>query len=58
MLVLHGELDGVIPVAMGKRVHAAANEPKSLELFPEGHHSDLFDYGAWEKARAFLAGLR
>ncbi len=57
VLVLHGELDEVIPVAMGKSVYAAANEPKKLELFPEGHHSDLFDYGAWEKAWAFLSGL-
>jgi fermentation-respiration switch protein FrsA (DUF1100 family) len=58
VLVLHGQLDAVIPVAMGKRVHDAANEPKSLELFPEGHHSDLFDHGAWEKARKFVSELR
>ncbi len=38
VLVLHGEQDGVIPVAMGKRVHAAANEPKRLELFAQGEH--------------------
>ena len=58
VLVLHGEQDGVIPVEMGKRVHAAANEPKALELFPAGAHSDLFDHGAWEKVRAFLSGLK
>ena len=56
-LVLHGEQDEVIPVAMGKRVYAAANEPKKLELFAEGHHSDLFDHGAWERVRAFLDAL-
>ena len=57
LLVLHGEQDEVIPVAMGRSVYAAANEPKKLELFAEGHHSDLFDYGAWERVRAFLSGL-
>jgi fermentation-respiration switch protein FrsA (DUF1100 family) len=57
VLVLHGELDGVIPVAMGKRVFAAANEPKRLELFANGEHSDLFDHGAWEKVMAFLKDI-
>ncbi|MFQ5625260.1 MAG: alpha/beta hydrolase, partial [Methyloligellaceae bacterium] len=39
VLVLHGEQDAVIPVAMGKRVYAAASEPKKLELIPGGAHS-------------------
>lgn len=58
VLVLHGDQDGVIPVEMGKQVYAAANEPKTLELFPDGAHSDLFDHGAWEKVRTFLSGLK
>lgn len=58
VLILHGELDAVIPVDMGKRVYAAANEPKQLELFAEGRHSDLFDHGAWARVQKFLAGLR
>jgi uncharacterized protein len=57
VLVLHGERDAVIPVEMGLRVYRAANEPKKIELFPEGTHDDLFDHGAWEKTRAFLAPL-
>jgi fermentation-respiration switch protein FrsA (DUF1100 family) len=57
VLILHGEQDPVIPVAMGKRVYAAANEPKHLELFAQGAHSDLFDHGAWEKVRVFLSEL-
>ncbi len=55
VLVLHGEQDKVIPVEMGRRVYRAANEPKKIELFPHGGHVDLFDHGAWEKTRAFLA---
>jgi len=57
VLVLHGKRDTVIPVDMGLRVYRAANEPKQIELFPDGHHVDLFDHGAWEKALAFLARL-
>jgi uncharacterized protein len=55
VLILHGEQDVVIPVEMGLRVYRAANEPKRIELFPQGTHDDLFEYGAWEKTRAFLA---
>jgi len=55
VLILHGEQDAVIPVEMGMRVYRAANEPKRIELFPHGNHDDLFQHGAWEKARAFLA---
>jgi fermentation-respiration switch protein FrsA (DUF1100 family) len=57
VLVLHGEQDAVIPVEMGWRVYRAANEPKRIELFPQGAHYDLFDHGAWEKTRAFLTSL-
>ena len=58
VLILHGERDAVIPVAMGQRVYAAANEPKEIVLFPDGGHLDFFDAGGWEKTRAFLAGLK
>jgi uncharacterized protein len=57
VLILHGERDAVIPVAMGRRIYAAANEPKRLVLFPEGGHNDLFDHGAWEKAQDFIVAL-
>jgi fermentation-respiration switch protein FrsA (DUF1100 family) len=57
VLILHGEQDAVIPVEMGWRVYRAANEPKQIELFPQGAHLDLFDNGAWEKTRTFLASL-
>ena len=55
VLILHGEQDDVIPVEMGLRVYRAANEPKRIEVFPQGTHDDLFDHGAWEKTRAFVA---
>ena len=58
VLILHGEQDEVIPVEMGRRVYHAANQPKRIELFPEAAHDNLFEHGAWAKARAFVASLR
>ena len=58
VLILHGEQDGVIPVEMGLRVYRAANEPKRIELFPQGTHDDLFDQGAWGETRSFVDSLR
>jgi fermentation-respiration switch protein FrsA (DUF1100 family) len=57
VLVLHGEKDEVIPVEMGRRVYRAARAPKRIELFSQGGHNDLFEHGAWEKVREFLASL-
>jgi len=57
VLILHGEQDRVIPVEMGLRVYRAANQPKRIELFPQGTHDDLFAHGAWEKTRAFVDSL-
>ena len=33
----------------------AANEPKHIEIFPAGSHDNLFEHGASEKTRAFVA---
>jgi fermentation-respiration switch protein FrsA (DUF1100 family) len=59
VLILHGERDGVIPVAMGKELYRLANEPKRLELFPQGGHSNLYVDGdnAIEKVRAWIHAL-
>ena len=57
LLILHGEQDGVIPVEMGRRVLRAANEPKRIEVFPQGTHDDLFGHGAWEETRSFVDSL-
>jgi hypothetical protein len=57
VLILHGERDSVVPVAMGRLLYNAAREPKRIELFSRAGHNDLFDYGAWEKSEAFLESL-
>jgi pimeloyl-ACP methyl ester carboxylesterase len=57
VFILHGEQDAVIPVEMGRRVYRAANEPKRIEVFPQGTHDDLFAHGAWAKTQGFLASV-
>jgi hypothetical protein len=53
LLVLHGERDGLIPVAMGERLFAAAPDPKRFVRLPGGHETNL-EQGI-DAVRAFLA---
>jgi hypothetical protein len=48
VLVVHGTDDEIIPVAMGRRVFAAAPEPKELYLIPAAHHNDTYLVGGRE----------
>ena len=54
LLVLHGELDRVVPVEFGRELFAAAREPKTWRGFPRAGH-DLYDLGAAEAVLAFLS---
>jgi hypothetical protein len=59
LLILHGERDGVVPVAMGRELARLAPGPKKLVVFPNGHHSDLYVEGnnAIDAVRAWIDGL-
>lgn len=54
LLVLHGEHDMIVPVHMGRKVFAAAREPKRLATYPHGGHVDLFSHGALDDIRVFI----
>lgn len=58
LLLLHGERDRVVPVAQGRRLLAAANEPKRGVFLPEAGHNDLFEHGAAAIELEFLSRLR
>ena len=58
ILLLHGERDTVVPIRLGERLFALANEPKHMARFPQGGHVDLDGHGAAMVVREFLAGLR
>lgn len=55
VLVLHGVRDRVVPVAMGRALYAKASEPKRLEIYPDGGHTDLDDHGAFAAVQRWLA---
>jgi uncharacterized protein len=60
VLVIHGVLDAVIPVDMGREVARLAHEPKTFVEFPRGGHIDLYINGneALPHVRAFVNGLQ
>jgi uncharacterized protein len=55
VLMLHGDRDNIIPIALGERLYALINAPKRFMRFPGGGHENLGLYGAIEAARQFLA---
>lgn len=57
VLVMHGALDQIVPVAMGRAVYAAAPDPKQLWIAPHAGHLDLIEAGAIEVAGHFVAQL-
>jgi uncharacterized protein len=58
LFILHGARDAIIPLGQARHVFHTANEPKTLAVVPQAGHNDLFERGAWEKVREFLAALR
>jgi uncharacterized protein len=60
LLILHGERDGVIPVAMGRALFALANEPKTLATFPNAGHTDIYLDGnpGLEAVRKWIGELK
>ncbi|MFQ5972188.1 MAG: alpha/beta hydrolase [Alphaproteobacteria bacterium] len=55
LLIVHGERDRVVPVSHGRRLFAAAAEPKEAVFLPAAGHNDLFEHDA---ARAEVDFLR
>jgi fermentation-respiration switch protein FrsA (DUF1100 family) len=55
VLVLHGERDNVVPIALGERLYALVNAPKRFVRFPGAGHNDLGANGAVAAAKTFLA---
>lgn len=53
-LVLHGELDNIVPFKQGKALYDAFPGEKEFADFPLGTHLNLFDVGAESRILAFL----
>ena len=55
LLVLHGARDKTVPTRYGRRLFAAAPEPKELLILDGGAHNDLYDHPqVAERVIAFL----
>jgi fermentation-respiration switch protein FrsA (DUF1100 family) len=57
LLIIHGSDDEIIPVEMGRRLFAAAREPKELFIISGVHHNDIYLVGGreyFEKLKAFI----
>jgi fermentation-respiration switch protein FrsA (DUF1100 family) len=54
LLIMHGTNDPAIPISLGERLFALANEPKRFVPFPGGGHNDLENFGAIGTARHFI----
>ena len=43
---MHGDRDGIIPIALGQRAYAAAKAPKELYVVQGADHNDVPSVGA------------
>jgi fermentation-respiration switch protein FrsA (DUF1100 family) len=57
LLILHGELDQVIPVKFGKKLFDAANEPKQIIYVPDAGHNNVYNLKVQQIVLNFIAGL-
>ena len=55
LLIIHGEEDGLIPVEFGRRLFAAANQPKELDVVQGFGHDVLFEEATWAREVEFFA---
>jgi fermentation-respiration switch protein FrsA (DUF1100 family) len=57
LLIIHGEEDRLVPVEFGRRLFAAANQPKELEIVPGFGHDVLFEETTWAREAEFFARM-
>lgn len=57
LLIIHGEADDIIPVAMGRDLYAAASEPKAIETYPGAGHADHALFGSQDAVADWIDGL-
>ncbi len=54
LLITHGAVDTLIPVAFGKALFALANQPKEIAIMPGIGHDVLFEESTWAREVAFF----
>lgn len=56
LLIMHGDADTLIPIALAKELFDAANEPKTFIVIEGGGHNDLYVHGGGDKVGGWLEG--
>ncbi len=54
VLIIHGEVDNIIPIGLAKTLYEATNEPKTFIALPEASHNDVYEHGAGDKITEWL----
>ena len=57
LLLLHGDADQIVPVKFGKKLFAAANEPKQAEYIADAGHNNVYNLRVQEVVLNFLSKL-
>ncbi len=57
LLLLHGDIDQVVPAKFGRELFEAANEPKQAEFVPLVGHNDVYDLRVQQVILQFIAKL-
>ena len=55
LLVVHGDSDPTIPIKFGRRLFAAAVEPKEAQWIAGARHTDLADFGLFQHVDGFVS---
>ncbi len=58
VLVIHGDRDDTVPVAMGRKVYELAGGPKELAIINGAGHSDHYLFGSFDIINAWIDKLR
>jgi fermentation-respiration switch protein FrsA (DUF1100 family) len=54
LAIIHGDRDDIVPIDLGRRLFAAANEPKRLFVLAGQGHNAALDPAVWRDVVAFL----
>ena len=56
LLIVHGDQDTLIPIAMGRELHKRAAEPKQFSPIAGGGHADHHLFGSYDVIHAWIDG--
>tara|TARA_Y100001970_G_scaffold210890_1_gene257357 strand:+ start:1381 stop:2199 length:819 start_codon:yes stop_codon:yes gene_type:complete len=57
ILIMHGEIDQIVPYSMGKKIYEIANEPKFSYFTKHDNHMMVYDENLVKTLKSFLKNL-